>query len=261
MDNVKGNIIKGIFLNSLIIVLAIVIFKSVSYSIDNDPTVDNKDLFIETGNMQVVLNVPKDQYVFTDSLKLSVPDSVGMNQEGYTFTLTNTGNIPIDYYEIRILDEENEISTLPHNYLRFVINKDRGNYSEVKNLGDVDSIIYQGSELGVSQNASFNLKLWIDEREVDIYNKELHAALEVTLYQKNDIYEKYVLYESDGGYNIPLRTSIYSPISSAIPRKDGYKFLGWSTSFNGEVKYLPGDTFKEIKGVTIYAIWEKESVN
>jgi hypothetical protein len=41
----------------------------------------------------------------------------------------------------------------------------------------------------------------------------------------------------------------------------GYKFIGWSTSANGEVKYLPGDSINPImSSVELFAKWEAEAV-
>ena len=254
-EGLKKTIINSLLVNIFIVVMAFVVFKGVSYSINSDGT-DNKDLIVKTGNMQVVLSVPSEHYSFLDNMKIGVSDSIGVNQDGYTFTLNNTGNIPIEYYEIRLVNEENKISTLPHNYIRFTINKDNNNYSEIKNLGDMDSVIYAGENLDVGKSATFNFKMWIDEKAQNTNNMTLFSALEVTLYQKREILNNYILYESDGG-RIPYKTPIYHPISEMIPEKEGYHFLGWSTSFNGEVKYHSGDTYKEKKGVTLYAIWEK----
>ena len=49
-------------------------------------------------------------------------------------------------------------------------------------------------------------------------------------------------------------------INSATPVKKGCKFLGWSTSKNGSVKYQPGDLYDQNPdggNVTLYAKWEK----
>lgn len=251
----KKDIIKQIGVNVLTVVMAIVLFRSVSYSVDENNSTDNKDLLIETGNMQIVLSVPNDNYSFLNTLKYNVSDEVGKRQDGYNFTITNTGNIPIEYYEIRLVDEENKISTLPHKALKFIINQDNGSYSEVNNLGDTDSILFMGKNLDVGKSTSFNLKMWLDELAGSMYNKELHSALEVILYQKYDM-NNYVLYDGEGD-NMPFRTSIYLPISSVIPKKAGYNFLGWSITRGGEVIYHSGDTYNEKTGTTLYAIWEK----
>lgn len=257
MSNIiKKSITKQIGLNILIIALVLLIFTGTSFSFDGDNK-DNKDLLIETGNMQVILKVPNTQYNFLDNLKYGVSDEIGVMQDGYNFTITNTGNIPIEYYEIKLVDEENKISTLPHNYLRFTIRKNNEDYQDIKNLGDSDNILYSGDNLLVGDTVNFNFKLWLDEAKSNFYNLELYSALEVILYQKKDIYEKYVLYSSFG--SILSKTSIYSPVSTIIPKKDGYTFLGWSTSINGDIKYKSGDTYQEPVGKTLYAVWEKTS--
>lgn len=251
------NIKRSLVVNLLIILVSVFLFKGISYSADNNPTNDNKDLLIKTGNMQVVLNIPNEKYEIIDVVKGMVSDSVGMKSDGYTFSIKNTGNIPIEYYEIKLVDQEWKLSTLPHKYLRFTIKRDNGEYDDVKNLGDNDSIIYAGYNLGVNNSSTFNLKMWISENEIDALGKELYGAIEVTLYQKFDVYKNYVLYESIDSTNVPVRTSIYNPISTVVPKKNGYKFIGWETK-GGLNKYYPGDTFKEKTGTTLYAIWEKD---
>ena len=146
---------KTLVINILIIVVAVVLFKSVSYSADNEPTSDNKDLLIATGNMQVVLNIPNDKYEFIGDSNKAMTDSDGLKQKGYTFSIKNTGNIPIEYYEIRLVDQEGKVSTMPHKYLHFTINKDNGEYESVKNLGDNDSILYYGYNLEVDKNMDY----------------------------------------------------------------------------------------------------------
>ena len=251
------NLWKGIIINVVIIVVAVVLFRTVSYSADNTPTKDNKDVEISTGNMQVVLNTPKEQYNFLDNKKQVMSDQDGIKQMGYTFSIKNTGNIPIEYYEIRLVDQEGKVSTLPHKYIKFVINKDNGEYESIKNLGDNDSILYSGYNLDVGNSSSYNLKMWIDDTIIDLNEKTLYGAIEVTLYQKYDVYKDYVLYESPDSTNVPIRTTIYNPISGTIPKKDGYKFVGWEKK-GGTIKYQPLDTYNETVGTTLYAVWEKE---
>ena len=247
---------RQLIVNILIIIVAVVLFREVSYSADSTPGEDNKDLQISTGNMQVVLNIPSNKYEILESNK-ALTDSEGIKQKGYTFSIKNTGSIPIEYYEIRLVDQEGKTSTLPHKYLKFVINKDSGEYEKVRNLGDNDSILYYGYNLGVGDTSSYNLKMWIDSSEMDANGKELYGAIEVTLYQRYDVYKNYVLYESPDSSNVPVRTSIYSPISSTIPVKEGYKFVGWEKK-NGKKVYQPLDTFNENVGTTLLAVWEKE---
>ena len=250
------NIKRQIIVNVLIVIVAVVLFKKTSYSANITPLEDNKDLLISTGNMQVILSIPSNKYELINTDKI-LTDNEGIKQEGYSFTLKNTGSIPIEYYEIRLVDQEGKVSTLPHKYLKYVINKDEEEFEKVKNLGDNDSIIYYGYNLGIGEKASYNLKIWIDSSEIEASGKELYGAIEVTLYQKYDVYKNYVLYESVDSKNVPVRTNINSPISSTIPTRDGYKFLGWEKKGTGK-RYQAMDTYKESIGTTLYAVWEKE---
>ena len=246
---------KSVIINIIIIVVAFVLFKGASYSLNDTPTSDNKNILIESGNMQVVLNIPSEKYELLDTSKVITSDVLGLKEKAYSFSITNTGNIPIEYYEIRLVDQEGKISTLPHKYLRFTINKNDEDYEAIKNLGDNDSIIYSGYNLEVGESNSYNLKMWVSDNEINALGKELYGAIEITLYQKYDVYKNYVLYESPNSNNVPIRTSIYNPISETIPTRIGYKFIGWE---NGNIKYNPGDTYKENIGITLTAIWEKE---
>lgn len=47
-------------------------------------------------------------------------------------------------------------------------------------------------------------------------------------------------------------------ISNTIPTRDGYTFMGWSTTEDGEVEYEAGDEFKATTDSTLYAVWEVE---
>ena len=244
MEKIK----RSLVINLLVVVVCLVLFRSVSYSLNDNPTKDNKDLLIKTGNMQIVLNMPNEKYELlnlTDNNKL---------KSGYDFSIKNTGDIPIEYYELRLVNQEGKVSTLPHKYLDFIVTID-GKEESVKNLGDNDSIIYSGYNLSVGKNISFSLKMWPTE-DINAIGKELYGAIEVTLYQKYEVYKNYVLYESEGSTNVPVRTSIYNPITSIIPKKEGYRFIGWKTK-DGLTRYYSGDTYEGNIGTTLYAIWEK----
>lgn len=219
----------------------------------NDATVN-----IKIGSMQAVLSSASSSYVFTKEYQKPVSDAVGLRQNAYSFSLTNSGDSNIEYYEIRMVNQENKNSTLPHKYIRFAIQSNDNKYSDNINLGDVNSIVYSGYNLEKGSTINFNLKMWIDEKAPSsVYNKELYGALEVTLYQKYDAYSYYILYDTNNALNTPLRTSIQEPITSVIPERENYYFLGWSTEKDGSIVYNPGSTYQGEKGLMLYAVWKK----
>ena len=69
-----------------------------------------------------------------------------------------------------------------------------------------------------------------------------------------------VKYNANGGSNAPadqVKTQGKSlTLSSTVPQKSGYDFLGWSTTANGSVAYKAESTYTSDAAVTLYAVWE-----
>ncbi len=68
-----------------------------------------------------------------------------------------------------------------------------------------------------------------------------------------------ITFDANGGESTPSNQSkgFGTPISLTreYPVKKHCTFLGWSTSADGAVEYLSGDTFNDDKDTTLYAIW------
>ena len=69
-----------------------------------------------------------------------------------------------------------------------------------------------------------------------------------------------VSYNANGGSGAPgSQTKTYGvnlTLSSTIPTRTNYNFLGWSTSASGSVVYAAGATYTNNSAVTLYAVWE-----
>ena len=62
--------------------------------------------------------------------------------------------------------------------------------------------------------------------------------------------------------SIAIQTKQYGvsiQLSSKVPTKTGYKFLGWSTSSSGSVSYYPGDTYTTNANLNLYPVWQSFS--
>ena len=71
-----------------------------------------------------------------------------------------------------------------------------------------------------------------------------------------------VYYNANGGSGAPssqIKTyGLSLTLSSTIPTRSGYDFLGWSTSSTAtSATYEPGDSYTANASVTLYAVWEE----
>ena len=67
-------------------------------------------------------------------------------------------------------------------------------------------------------------------------------------------------YNANGGSNAPSSVSNVTSmsISSIIPTRSGYDFLGWSTSSTAtSASYVTGNTISLSSNITLYAVWRK----
>ena len=109
---------------------------------------------------------------------------------------------------------------------------------------------------------------------VTIYNKLTNKALDITNGEDADgvVLQQYTPNgAASQKFKLVNYSQVYFPtrekyannniyINSATPVKKGCKFLGWSTSANGNVVYQPGDLYdvnQDGGNVTLYAKWEK----
>lgn len=88
---------------------------------------------------------------------------------------------------------------------------------------------------------------------------QTHSRTLYAVWQKN----RYtVAYNANGGSGAPAsQTKLYGEtltLSDVVPTRDGYTFLGWSTSASGAVEYDPEDSYTENSNVTLYAVWKKQ---
>ena len=97
-----------------------------------------------------------------------------------------------------------------------------------------------------------------------IYMKAIDKAGNQTIVNKQVTVSSYtVTYNANGGSGAPASQTAISGInltlSSTVPTKSGYTFLGWSTSSTATTAtYAKGATYTANKTVTLYAVWKQE---
>ena len=73
-----------------------------------------------------------------------------------------------------------------------------------------------------------------------------------------------ITYNANGGTGAPAsheNTVGNTTLSTTVPTRTGYTFLGWSESATGAVKYQPGAVLTKEGNVTLYAIWQAGTFN
>lgn len=90
------------------------------------------------------------------------------------------------------------------------------------------------------------------------------ANADLTLYAVWEGEQYSVAYNANGGENEPETQTTTKDkdikITNKQPTREGYEFLGWSTSqdmSNTQVQYKPGDIYKGRTSIRLYAVWRQ----
>lgn len=73
-----------------------------------------------------------------------------------------------------------------------------------------------------------------------------------------------IKYNANGGSGAPATQTknegVSITLSSTVPTRDGYRFLGWSRSSTATTAtYQPGATYSDNASITLYAVWRKDN--
>ncbi len=102
-----------------------------------------------------------------------------------------------------------------------------------------------------------NLNCVMEGQADNVYLNTYNASASQTWTILNSI-----TYNANGGTSAPdmqmKEYGISAPISIIKPIRDGYKFLGWSTSATAETpSYYAGGSYTTNANITLYAVWAK----
>ncbi len=120
----------------------------------------------------------------------------------------------------------------------------------------------EGGTLLKGKNGNVGVSEW----KISI-NASLICAIARPDYNDNADVTVTITYNANGGKNAPASTTgkRYDTVtlSTKIPTRSGYVFIGWSTSSTASASscYKAGSSYKLTENVTLYAVWEKEQVD
>lgn len=204
-DNEKKSVRK-VFTRQLIItvvtvfVLAIVIMGS-SYALFMDVDTSAQDNVYTSGDLVVVFNDKSGESANT----INNPSLIPMSNESalrqtnniYTFTITNTGTLPMKY-DVLLNDvkEYADSNLLSHEYIKYQLCiNNTTNCTIIRKLSTVeDNIIYQ-SNLQAGGQTIYYLRVWVSDENIpnDAQDKEVHLEVNVNGISANESYLAYYL--------------------------------------------------------------------
>ena len=96
-------------------------------------------------------------------------------------------------------------------------------------------------------------------------NGQVVSTCSLCGYTKTSAQTYTVSYNPNGGYNAPSsQTKVHGvtlTLSSAVPYRNNYEFVGWSTSSSATVAtYTAGASYTDNASVTLYAVWRYKPV-
>ena len=180
----------------------ITLFISSSYALLTNFDKTDNVITIKSGNLTVT--VAADTINLNN--KLPESDESGLQGTASTITLTNSGTMNIEGYDVKLVSETGtaNVSNLDSKYIKYAISLDGTAYTKPKLLSSNNNIIYTGYNLAVNASKTIYLKVWIDNAAGNnAVNKSFYGSVKVDLYQKKDMpgtekIKSSVVYEGDG---------------------------------------------------------------
>lgn len=134
-----------------------------------------------------------------------------------------------------------------------------GMYGESVTIPSSHVKTYTGFHIRDAAGSYWGTETWSDKAIGSTFTQPA-GAVSIEYYYLRDTYD--VLYNANGGSGAPEKqTKIYDTnltLSSIIPTKSGYTFMGWGTSeTDTSADYSAGGSYTSNSPITLYAIWKK----
>lgn len=143
-------------------------------------------------------------------------------------------------------------------------------YNEPQKYGLYDNTtfgIYRNGYEFLGWSTTPSGELWFDQNDTGLLPTHLNADIKngdcsVTMYAVwKKVSSSYTLsYNANGGSGAPSSQSGAASytISSTVPVRSGYTFIGWSTSSNAaSATYFAGESITLTQNTTLYAVWKE----
>ena len=206
MDSHKSTKIRNIITRQLtvtvtsVFLLVLVIIGS-SYALFMEVDTSEQQNVYTSGDLVMVFNdvTGENKNTINNSALIPMNNELALKQTNniYSFTITNTGTLPMKY-DVLLSDIEKykNGNLLNHEYIKYQLCiKNMDNCTIIRDLSTVeDGVIYQ-SNLTAGEQTIYYLRVWITDENIpnDAQEKEVHLEVNINGISANDTYLAYYL--------------------------------------------------------------------
>ena len=149
----------------LAIFLTLIIIVGGTYAWLNLKIIGTKDNLLKSGNLELVLNEDNTEGISIEKA-IPLPDSKGLETEGYTFTLQNNGAVNSNYIiYLDDLDLEEGQTRMNDKYVRYSLVKNDGEATTalLTTTGENPNRILDSGVIDANTENKYTLKVWMDK--------------------------------------------------------------------------------------------------
>ena len=258
---------KKVIIVGSILLVAVIVALSTSYAMFRFNVTKNTNFKLALGTLELTIKdtTTEDKFI----LKNTVPtkDDVALGEDGYKFTLTNTGTID-SYYSIYLddilLSDAGE--RLDNSYIRFNLLNESNNQSNTSSLSSYssDNRLITNGFLKKGESVTYILRMWVKyEAGNEAQNKYFATQIRVVGTQANAVgYQEEIL---NGSYPVlkdnlvPVVISDTGVVTKADINKEWYSYekKNWANSVilkDESVVYKNGEEISE-DNIESYFVW------
>lgn len=200
------NVIKNIFTRQLVITvttvfLLVIVIMGTSYALFMDVDTSVQENVFTSGDLVMVFNDKNGENTNTINNASLVPMSneaaLKRTDNIYSFTITNTGSLPLKYdVLLKDVEEFENENLLDHKYINYQLCiRKMDNCTIIRNLDSLeDGIVYQ-SNLNSGEQIIYYLRVWLTDKNIpnNIQEKEIHLEVNINAISASDSYLAYHL--------------------------------------------------------------------
>ena len=258
---------KKVIIVGSILLVAVIVALSTSYAMFRFNVTKNTNFKLALGTLELTIKdtTTEDKFI----LKNTVPtkDDVALGEDGYKFTLTNTGTID-SYYSVYLddilLSDAGE--RLDNSYIRFNLLNESNNQSNTSSLSSYssDNRLITNGFLKKGESVTYILRMWVKyEAGNEAQNKYFATQIRVVGTQANAVgYQEEIL---NGSYPVlkdnlvPVVISDTGVVTKADINKEWYSYekKNWANSVilkDESVVYKNGEEIPE-DNIESYFVW------